>query len=49
MLVDWRERDWVHLREALRDDKSGVWGPLAACGLLMFFACSLLREQDYLL
>jgi hypothetical protein len=49
MSVHWRERDWAHLMEAVMDDESSVRGPLAACGLLNLFDCSLLREQEYLL
>jgi hypothetical protein len=39
----------VRLREAIRDEESNVWGPLAGCGLLNLFECSLLRAQEYLL
>jgi hypothetical protein len=48
MPVDWRERDWEHLREAVRDG-SGLQRPLAAYGLLKFFDCPLIRSQEYLL
>jgi hypothetical protein len=49
MPVHWRERDWACLREVVRDESQGVQGPLAACGLLKFFDCPLLRAQEYLL
>jgi hypothetical protein len=39
----------VHLREAVRDEESFVRGPLAACGLLNVFECSLVQAQEYLL
>jgi hypothetical protein len=39
----------VRLREAVRDEEPGVRGPLAACGLLKFFDCSLVQAQEYLL
>jgi hypothetical protein len=49
MSIHWRERDWACLREAVRDEEpSGSW-TLAACGLLKFFECSLVRAQEYLL
>jgi hypothetical protein len=49
MPVHWRERDWACLKEAVRDEELGVREPLAACVLLKFFECSLLRAQEYLL
>ena len=49
MPIHWRERDWVCLREAVRDEESVVRGTLEACGMLKFFECSLVRAQDYLL
>jgi hypothetical protein len=49
MSVHWRERDWSCLREAVRDEEPTVWDTLAACGLLKFFECSLVRAQEYLL
>jgi hypothetical protein len=39
----------VCLREAVRDEEPTVRGALAACGLLKFFECSLVRAQEYLL
>jgi hypothetical protein len=48
MPIHWRERDWEHLKEAVRDEPS-VRGPLAAYGLLKFFDCPLIRAQEYLL
>jgi hypothetical protein len=33
----------------VRDEELVVRGALAACGLLKFFECSLVREQEYLL
>jgi hypothetical protein len=48
MSVHWRERDWEHLREAVREE-SGIQRLLAACGLLKFFDCPLIRAQEYLL
>jgi hypothetical protein len=48
MAVHWRERDWVHLREVIRDEEPSVRGTLAACGLLKFFDYSLLWVQEYL-
>jgi hypothetical protein len=49
MSIHWRERDWAHLREAVRDEEPAVRDTLAACGLLKFFECSLVRAQEYLL
>jgi hypothetical protein len=49
MSVHWRERDWSRLREAVRDEEPTVRDTLAACGLLKFFECSLVRAQEYLL
>jgi hypothetical protein len=48
MPVHWRERDWEHLWEAVREE-SGVRRLLAACGLLKFFDCPLIQSQEYLL
>jgi hypothetical protein len=48
MPVHWREWDWECLREAVREE-SGIQRPLAACGLLKFFDCPLIRSQEYLL
>ena len=47
--IHWRERDKEFLREAVRDEEPAICGTLAACGLLKFFECSLVRAQDYLL
>jgi hypothetical protein len=49
MSIHWRERDWARLREAMRDEEPVVHGALAACGLLKFFECPLVRAQEYLL
>jgi hypothetical protein len=35
--VHWRERDWLHLREVVRDEEPVVQGPLVAYGLVKFF------------
>jgi hypothetical protein len=43
-----RERDWEHLREAVRDE-SGIQRLLAAYGLLKFFDYPLIQAQEYLL
>jgi hypothetical protein len=48
MPIHWREQDWDHLREAVRDE-SGIQGPLASCGMLKFFDYPLIRSQEYLL
>jgi hypothetical protein len=48
MPVHWRERDWECLREVVREEP-GVQRLLAACGLLKFFDCPLIRSQEYLL
>jgi hypothetical protein len=47
--IHWRERDWMRLREVVSDEESAVCGALAACGLLKFFECSLVRAHEYLL
>jgi hypothetical protein len=49
MSIHWRERDWARLREVVRDEELAVHGALAACGLLKFFECPLVRAQEYLL
>jgi hypothetical protein len=33
----------------VRDEEPAICGALAACGLLKFFECSLVRAQEYLL
>jgi hypothetical protein len=48
MLVQWRERNWDHIREAVRE-KLGVWRHLAACRLLNFFHCPLIQSHDFLI
>jgi hypothetical protein len=49
MDVQWRERDWEPLREAVVRARPAVRASLAASGLLKFFECPLLRAQEYLL
>ena len=53
MDVRWRERDWSQLREAVAneppEDRAALRAYLATSGLLKFFYCSLVREQEYLL
>jgi hypothetical protein len=49
MPVWWRERDWAQLRDAVAIEGPGVRATLAACGLLKFFECPLIRAQEYLL
>jgi hypothetical protein len=49
MSVHWRERDWSQLREAVTIEEPTVRATLAACGLLKFFECPLIRAQEYLL
>jgi hypothetical protein len=46
MPVHWRERDWDHLREVVREHL-GVQRHLAACGLLKFFDCPLIWSQGF--
>jgi hypothetical protein len=48
MPVNWREREWERLREAVRQ-KLGVRRHLAARGLLKFFDFPLIRLHDFLL
>jgi hypothetical protein len=49
MLVHWLERDWSQLRDAVAIEEPGVRATLAACGLLKFFECPLIRDQEHLL
>jgi hypothetical protein len=49
MPVGWRERDWSQLRDVVAIEEPGVHATLAACGLLKFFECPLIRAQEYLL
>jgi hypothetical protein len=49
MPVQWRERDWAQLRDAVANEGPGVCATLATCGLLKFFECSLIRAHEYLL
>jgi hypothetical protein len=49
MPVQWRERDWAQLREAMAIVGPGVRATLATCGLLKFFECPLIRAQEYFL
>jgi hypothetical protein len=49
MSIHWRERDWSRLREAVTNEESTVRDTLAACGLLKFFECPLIRAQEFLL
>jgi hypothetical protein len=49
MSVHWRERDWSQLRDVVAIEEPGVHATLAACGLLKFFECPLIRAQEYLL
>jgi hypothetical protein len=49
MSVGWRERDWSQLRDVMAIEEPGVRATLAACGLLKFFECPLIRAQEYLL
>jgi hypothetical protein len=49
MLIHWRERDWSLLREAVTNEELTIRDTLAACGLLKFFECPLIRAQEYLL
>jgi hypothetical protein len=49
MLVHWRERYWSLLREEVTNEELEVHNTLAACGLLKFFECRLVRAQEYLL
>jgi hypothetical protein len=49
MSIHWRERDWSRLREAVTNEEPMVCDTLAACGLLKFFECPLIRAQEYLL
>jgi hypothetical protein len=49
MSIHWRERDWSQLRQVMTNEEPGVHDTLAACGLLKFFECPLIRAQEYLL
>jgi hypothetical protein len=49
MLVWWKERDWAQLRDTVAIEDPGVHATLATCGLLNFFECPLIWEQEYLL
>jgi hypothetical protein len=49
MSIHWRERDWSRLREAVTNEEPTVHDTLAACGLLKFFECPLIRAQEFLL
>jgi hypothetical protein len=49
MAVQWRERDWSQLRDAVANVGPEVRATLATCGLLKFFECPLVRAQEYLL
>jgi hypothetical protein len=48
MSVHWRERNWDHLREAMRAQPR-VQRYLATCGLLKFFDFPLIQSQEFLL
>jgi hypothetical protein len=49
MEVQWRERDWEPLREAVAEARLAVRASLVASGLLKFFECPLIWAQEYLL
>jgi hypothetical protein len=49
MSIGWRERDWSQRRDVVAIEDPGVRVTLAACGLMKFFECPLIRVQEYLL
>jgi hypothetical protein len=49
MDVQWRERDWSQLRDVVANAGPTVRAALATSGLLKFFECLLIWEQEYLL
>jgi hypothetical protein len=49
MDVWWHERDWSQLQDVVANAGPTVRADLVTSGLLKFFECPLIREQEYLL